>query len=201
MTAKPSDAPWTVTDRRDCLHTGGALFTAESFHFAVGNDEFTVAAIFGDGSQNRGMAEANARLVSAAPEMLEFVKLALAYALDTKERFLDHWDGEDELSYENLCDDADAILLKVSPPRELRQQVYTVTVSGREREDGEKPYDYVVEAKCLEDAVRQAVAAHMEEREDTNEQAEDLQVRCRRGLHEHGYYNDLRMPKRTRNHV
>lgn len=190
---KPSEGPWTVEDRREELHVGGELFRPTSFHFTVGNPDFMVAAIFGDGTANRGLAEANARLVSAAPEMLEFVKMALDYAQDTKAQFIDHWDGEDEMSYDNLCAAADAILLKVSPPRELRQQVYTVTVSGLERNDGEKPYDYVVEAQCLEDAVRQAVAAHMEERENTNEQRDDIRIEsCRLGLHIDGYYNDLR---------
>lgn len=39
-------------------------------------------------------------------------------------------------------------------------QDYAVTISGNEREDGEKPYTYVVTADCYELAVEYALHAH-----------------------------------------
>lgn len=39
-------------------------------------------------------------------------------------------------------------------------QDYTVTISGTEREDGEKPYTYVVTADCCDRAVEYALHAH-----------------------------------------
>ena len=43
-------------------------------------------------------------------------------------------------------------------------KTYTVTLSGLEREDGEKPYDYVVLAYHAAGAVEQAMDAHMQGR-------------------------------------
>lgn len=112
----PSAAPWTVTDRREKLHVGGSLFMPASFHFVVSNKEFDVAAIFGDGFANRGLAEANARLVAAAPDLLKIVKMAADYANDTKNRFIDHWDGDDAEAYNNLFAAIDAVLENIGPP-------------------------------------------------------------------------------------
>jgi hypothetical protein len=68
---------------------------------------------------------------------------------------------------------------------------YTVTLSGREREDGEKPRDYVVLAHHLAGAVEQATDAEMQGRRLQDEC--DIWVeRCRPGLHADGYFIDLR---------
>jgi hypothetical protein len=68
---------------------------------------------------------------------------------------------------------------------------YTVTLSGLERENGEKPYDYVVLAHHADRAVEQAICAYMQGRRLQDE--DDIWVeRCRPGLHVDGYYNDLR---------
>ena len=75
-------------------------------------------------------------------------------------------------------------------------KTYTVTLSGREREDGEKPYDYMVLAYTLDGAVEQAVAAHMEGQDD-GELAYLWVERCRPGFHPDGYFNDLRTATRT----
>lgn len=112
----PSEAPWTVTDRREKLHVGGSLFMPASFHFVVSNKEFDVAAIFGDGFANRGLAEANARLVAAAPDLLNIVKMAAEYVEDAKYRFIDHWNDDDAESYNNLFAAIDAVLENIGPP-------------------------------------------------------------------------------------
>jgi|SanBayMetagenome_1026888.scaffolds.fasta_scaffold224156_1 hypothetical protein len=52
------------------------------------------------------------RLLAAAPKLLAAVKEAYGYAQDTKERFIDHWDGEDQASYESLCDACEAGIAK-----------------------------------------------------------------------------------------
>ena len=52
----------------------------------------------------------NARLISAAPELLAVVRMAIDYANDTKERFGTNFTGDDAESYDNLMDAAaDAI--------------------------------------------------------------------------------------------
>jgi len=66
------------------------------------------ATVYGDDEP----AAANARLMAAAPELLAVAKLAFGYAQDTKARFIDHWDGEDAESYNNLCDACDAVIAK-----------------------------------------------------------------------------------------
>jgi hypothetical protein len=43
---------------------------------------------------------------------------------------------------------------------------YTVTVAGRERYDGEKPYTYVIEDERAIDAVIRVMAHHRVENED-----------------------------------
>lgn len=70
-------------------------------------------------------------------------------------------------------------------------KTYTVTLSGLERADGEKPYDYAVLAHCAAEAVKLAMDAHMEGRLPQDE--DDIWVeRCRIGLHAAAYCNDLR---------
>ena len=70
-------------------------------------------------------------------------------------------------------------------------KTYTVTLSGLEREDGEKPYEYVVLAYRAAGAVEQAMDAHMQGRRLQDE--DDIWVeRCRVGLHAIGFFNDLR---------
>ena len=72
----------------------------------------------------------------------------------------------------------------------MTTRTYTVTVSGWEREDGHKPFDYVVDADCHAEAVRQAVAFHLS---DDPEQEQVLWVEsCRPGVIANGYFNDLR---------
>lgn len=61
----------------------------KGFPFSIdGGDGFQPALLFGDGQLNRGTAEANARLISAAPELL-----ALAQA------FVTAWDIWKESGY------------------------------------------------------------------------------------------------------
>ena len=68
---------------------------------------------------------------------------------------------------------------------------YTVTLSGLEREDGEKPYDYVVYAHHAADAVRHAFDSHMEGRSLQDE--DNIWVeRCVPFFAPTGYFNDLR---------
>lgn len=54
----------------------------------------------------------NARLIAAAPELLAFARMAIEYANDTKDRFSQQWDGEDEESYSALLDAADKAIDK-----------------------------------------------------------------------------------------
>jgi len=69
-------------------------------------------------------------------------------------------------------------------------RTYTVTLSGREREDQAKPYDYVVNAACLADAVRAAVRWHLA---GDDESEEKIWVEsCRPGVIRNGHFNDLR---------
>ena len=71
-------------------------------------------------------------------------------------------------------------------------KTYTVTLSGLEREDGEKPYDYVVLAYAAAGAVEQAMNAHLRDGDDSSHEDDIWVERCRVGLHPMGYYNDLR---------
>jgi hypothetical protein len=70
-------------------------------------------------------------------------------------------------------------------------KTYTVTLSGLEREDGEKPYDYAVLAYNAAGAVEQAMDAHMQGRRLQDEDHIWVE-RCRPGLHADGFFNDLR---------
>lgn len=68
-------------------------------------------------------------------------------------------------------------------------RTYTVTLSGAEREDGQKPYDYAVTADGLVQAIDLALWYHL------NGGGEDDQVwveSCRPGFHRRGLINDLR---------
>ena len=50
----------------------------EGYKFVVTADDFWPAAIFSDGCRNEGTAEANARLIAAAPTLLDAAKAVLA---------------------------------------------------------------------------------------------------------------------------
>jgi hypothetical protein len=52
------------------------------------------------------------RLLAAAPDLLALAKQAYAYAQDTKELYIDHWDGDAEESYESLCSAAEDAIAK-----------------------------------------------------------------------------------------
>lgn len=52
------------------------------------------------------------RLLNAAPHLLLAAHSAIEYAEDTKHRFMDHWDGEDEQSYTLLIASAQAAIAK-----------------------------------------------------------------------------------------
>ena len=70
-------------------------------------------------------------------------------------------------------------------------KTYTVTLSGPEREDGDKPCDYVVLAYHAANAVEQAMDFHMRGRRLQDE--DNIWVeRCRPVLHADGFFNDLR---------
>lgn len=73
---------------------------------------------------------------------------------------------------------------------------YTVTLSGPERRDGEKPFDYVVDAESLAGAVQRAVHAHLDNLCVNDHSVFDPDLiwveRCVPGVQENGYFNDLR---------
>ena len=75
---------------------------------------------------------------------------------------------------------------------EMKLKTYTVTLSGPEREDGEKPYDYIVEARNAANAVKQAMIYHLRFSDDSSCEDDIWVERCRVGLHPVGFYNDLR---------
>lgn len=52
------------------------------------------------------------RLLNAAPALLLTAHSAIEYAEDTKSRFIDHWDGEDEQSFTLLIAAAEAAIAK-----------------------------------------------------------------------------------------
>jgi hypothetical protein len=67
--------PWTVHEVPEYLQT--------DFHYHIhgpGNGYFTPCSIYGDGIKNKGTALANARLIAAAPVMLEALKGLVAEA-------------------------------------------------------------------------------------------------------------------------
>ena len=67
----------------------------------------------------------------------------------------------------------------------------TVPLSGLEREDGEKPYAYVVCAHHADEAVRRAFDSHMEGRSLQYENHIWVE-RCVPFFDPKGYFNDLR---------
>lgn len=71
MKAKHTPGPWAVIPQ-PCR---------KGFKFAVCGEEFWPAAIFSDGRENAGTAEANANLIASAPELLD----ALRYMVDNAE--------------------------------------------------------------------------------------------------------------------
>jgi len=48
------------------------------------------------------------RMMNAAPDLLLAVRSAIEYAEDTKHRFIDRWDGEDEQSFATFLAAAEA---------------------------------------------------------------------------------------------
>lgn len=72
---------------------------------------------------------------------------------------------------------------------------YTVTLSGPERDDGEKPFDYVVNAESLGSAVDMAFERHLDcicYSEEVFDPDCIWVERCRSGVHANGYFNDMR---------
>ncbi len=49
-------------------------------------------------------SDADASLIAAAPDLLSVARMAFDYAQDTKARFIEYFDFDDEESYDNLCD-------------------------------------------------------------------------------------------------
>lgn len=52
------------------------------------------------------------RLAEAAPELLAVARMTIDYANDTKDRFSQQWDGDDEDSYSALLDAAAKAIAK-----------------------------------------------------------------------------------------
>jgi hypothetical protein len=52
------------------------------------------------------------RLLNAAHDLLMVAFEAISYADDTKSRFIDHWDGEDEQSFALFTNAAQAAIAK-----------------------------------------------------------------------------------------
>jgi hypothetical protein len=70
--------PWeTSVDRRGPgPYFGGAYGDAQTYpYFVTGADGFMVASVFGDGTRNRGLTEANARLIASAPDLLAALEI------------------------------------------------------------------------------------------------------------------------------
>lgn len=80
-------------------------------------------------------------------------------------------------------------------PEDRRAKVFTVTVAGLERFDGEAPYTWVLEAPDMASAIRKAVAYHAV---SVEERVCDLEIVLRHTFEglppaNCGYYwNDLR---------
>jgi len=49
-------------------------------------------------------SDADASLIAAAPDLLSVARMALDYAQDTKARFIEYFDFDDEEAHDNLCD-------------------------------------------------------------------------------------------------
>lgn len=81
--------------------------TPEDEYAATGNSGDWVAFIPHDGNH-----AANARLIAAAPDLLAVARMAFDYAQDTKARFTEHFDFDDEESYDNLCDACEKAISK-----------------------------------------------------------------------------------------
>lgn len=56
--------------------------------------------------------KANIPLIAAAPDLLAALRMAVDYANDTKDRFSQHWDSDDEDSYSALLDASGAAIDK-----------------------------------------------------------------------------------------
>lgn len=54
----------------------------------------------------------DASLIAAAPNLLAVARMAFGYAQDTKARFIEHFDFDDEESYDNLCDACEKAIAK-----------------------------------------------------------------------------------------
>ena len=73
---KATPGPWEVEDVR-----ANYVYAARTgAHYAIDGKDFRPALILGDGTENRGVAEANARLIAAAPDLLEACNKLLAAA-------------------------------------------------------------------------------------------------------------------------
>lgn len=64
METKHTPGPWAVQKQSH----------REGFKYVVCGEDFWPAAIFSDGRDNAGTAEANAALIAAAPKMLEALR-------------------------------------------------------------------------------------------------------------------------------
>lgn len=67
-TAQPTPAPWWF----EPTYQGALTDKFKGFPFSInGANGFQPCLIYGDGTDNAGTAEANARLIATAPELLE----------------------------------------------------------------------------------------------------------------------------------
>lgn len=88
METKHTPGPWAVRPQP----------FREGFKFAVCGEDFWPAAIFSDGRNNAGTAEANACLIAAAPELLEALRV-VREALHECRRYVDISDDNGFAAY------------------------------------------------------------------------------------------------------
>ncbi len=71
---KHTKGPWKVEDIRPLR----AYSEKVESHYRIDGLDFSPALIMGDGTENRGLALANAHLIASAPELLEACKDAFS---------------------------------------------------------------------------------------------------------------------------
>ncbi|SFI81184.1 hypothetical protein SAMN05216275_10554 [Streptosporangium canum] len=78
-------------------------------------------------------------------------------------------------------------------------KTYTVTISGREREDGEKPYTWVVDAESPQAAESKALEIHAYSQDEAFEDLEVEEIfQGPPGANCGYFWNDMRPPENVR---
>ena len=81
---KHTPGPWTVGETRRYKHSGGVDGTEVAVHYGTAENRGNcIAFAYGHGA--RGDAEADARLIAAAPDLLEALKKARRYVVSSHE--------------------------------------------------------------------------------------------------------------------